>query len=140
MAASKFIISATAGDDLEGWLHGLGGEDAEVRGGAGEDDEAWGRPGWGRPRGAATVERRPGWGRPRGRQRMRRGRPVMHARPRTRGRGRGRTRGQGRRRWRGRDDEVRVGAGWCRVGAASGQRGDRGRGRRQRRRERCTSI
>ena len=42
-------------------------EDNEVRGGAGEDDEAWGRPGWGRPRGAATVERRPGWGRPRGR-------------------------------------------------------------------------
>ena len=125
MAASKFIISATAGDDLEGRLHGPGGEDAEVRGGAGEDDEAWGRPGWGRPR---------------GRQRMRRGRPVMHARPRTRGRGRGRTRGQGRRRWRGRDDEVRVGAGRCRVGAASGQRGDRGRGRRQRRRERCTSI
>jgi len=60
MAASKFIISATAGDDLEGRLHGPGGEDAEVRGGAGEDDEAWGRPGWGRPRGAATVERRPG--------------------------------------------------------------------------------
>ena len=47
MAASKFIISATAGDDLEGRLHGPGGEDAEVRGGAGEDDEAWGRPGWG---------------------------------------------------------------------------------------------
>jgi len=64
MAASKFIISATAGDDLEGRLHGPGGEDAEVRGGAGEDDEAWGRPGWGRPRGAATVERRPGWGQP----------------------------------------------------------------------------
>jgi len=60
MAASKFIISATAGDDLEGRLHGPGGEDAEVRGGAGEDDEAWGRPGWGQPRGAATVERRPG--------------------------------------------------------------------------------
>ena len=132
MAASKFIISAMAGDDLEGWLHGPGGEDAEVRGGAGENYEAWGQPGWGRPRGAATVERRPGWGRPRGRQRMRRGRSVMHARPRMRGRGRGRTRGQGRRRWRGRDDEVRVGAGRCRVGAASGQRGGRGRGRRRR--------
>ena len=115
MAASKFIISATAGDDLEGRLHGPGGEDAEVHGGVGEDDEAWGRPGWGWPRGAATVERR----------------PVMHARPRTCGRGRGRTRGQGRRRWRGRDDEVRVGAGRCRVGAASGQRGGCGRGRRR---------
>ena len=34
MAASKFIISAKAGDDLEGRLHGPGGEDAEVRGGA----------------------------------------------------------------------------------------------------------
>ena len=52
--------AATAGDDLEGRLHGPCGEDAEVRGSAGEDDEAWGRPGWGRPRGAATVERRPG--------------------------------------------------------------------------------
>ena len=57
MAASKFIISATAGDDLEGRLHGPGGEDAEVRGGAGEDDEAWGgRAGddlEGRPRSSA---------------------------------------------------------------------------------------
>ena len=40
-------VVATAGDDLEGRLHGPGGEDAEVHGGVGEDDEAWGRPGWG---------------------------------------------------------------------------------------------
>ena len=62
-----------ARDELDGRLHGPGAEDAEVRGGAGrageDDDEAWGRPawgrrggtaGWGRRGGAATVERRPG--------------------------------------------------------------------------------
>jgi len=43
MAASKFIISAKAGDDLEGRLHGPGGEDAEVRGGASEEEGGRGR-------------------------------------------------------------------------------------------------
>ena len=35
--------AATAGDDLEGRLHGPGGEDAEVRGGTGEEEGGRGR-------------------------------------------------------------------------------------------------
>ena len=35
--------AATAGDDLEGRLHGPCGEDAEVRGGAGEEEGGRGR-------------------------------------------------------------------------------------------------
>ena len=35
--------AATAGDDLEGRLHGPGGEDAEVHGGAGEEEGGRGR-------------------------------------------------------------------------------------------------
>ena len=51
---------AMARDELDGRRHGPGAEDAEVRGGAGrageDDDEAWGRPAWGRRGGTA------GWG------------------------------------------------------------------------------